>query len=415
MQETLISLARETVFFFNEIAIYLVFGFGVAGLLHVLFPEKFIIRHMGGNDLRSVLKATFAGIPLPLCSCGVVPVVASLRKKGASKGASQSFLVATPQIGVDSFLVTYSLLGWVFALFRIVAAFATALSAGLASNWLDDKEPFSGEQDAVIADPSTAGERLRGFFRYVQVELLGAFANYLVAGIVLAAAITVLVPASFFTEYMSSPFLSMLLMLAVGIPMYVCATASTPIAASLVLKGMSPGAALVFLLAGPATNAITISTVAKTMGRRAVAIYLGSIAGVSLLLGWLLNLVAAQGMFDLAQHLHLHHEMLPGWLTWAGSITLLAMLALHYLRPFFVSTDKTPQTLAIMSKIATLDVQGMNCTHCSASVKKAVESVVGTKNVNVDLKEGKVVFEHEGVDLEAIKAAIEDKGFEVSR
>lgn len=222
---------KEIVYFFNEISIYLIFGFLVAGVLHVLFPESLVRKHLGRSSLGSVVKSTLCGIPLPLCSCSVVPVATSLRKSGASKGAVVSFLITTPQIGADSFMVTYSLIGWVFALFRIAASAVNALIAGIVINLFDRKDNGS-ETDSKSMDQLNGSykERLRSIF--------SSIANALLVGIVVAAVIGVLIPNTFFDQYLGSPFLSMMIMLAIGIPIYVCASASTPIAASLLMKGI---------------------------------------------------------------------------------------------------------------------------------------------------------------------------------
>lgn len=411
--DSILYFLKEIAYFFNEIAIYLVFGFVVAGILHVLFPERFIIKHIGQNNLRSVLKATLGGIPLPLCSCGVIPVAASLRKKGAARGSTLSFLVATPQIGVDSFLVTYSLIGWVFGVFRIVASFITALAAGIISNFTSKEEVTESKSsgtDARVEDRSTTAERARGIVAYIQYELLGSFANYLMLGILIAGAITVFVPDAFFENYMSNPLYSMLLMLVAGIPMYVCATASTPIAASLILKGMSPGAALVFLLAGPATNAVTISTIIKTMGRRQAIIYVGAIAVVSLILGYLLNLLAAGTAVEMVQH---QHEVLPQWLKIGGSVVLAIMLLWHYTKRYIIQ-NQSSKKIQTMPEITVLKVNGMTCNHCAESVRKAVAQVEGTTNVAVDLNKKQVMFEADDNQLAGIKKAIEDRGYEVN-
>jgi len=410
MIEIIINFTNEIIYFFNEVAIYLVFGFLIAGMLHVLFPEKFILKHIGKNNFSSVLKATLAGIPLPLCSCAVIPVAASLRKKGASKGAALSFLISTPQVGVDSFLVTYSLIGWVFAVMRIIAAFITALFSGIISNFFSKNEIENSKTEEVIEDKSSRKERLKNIFSYIQFELLGSFANYLMAGIFIAGLITVFIPASFFELYMSNQFVSMLVMLVIGIPIYVCATSSTPIAASLIMKGLSPGAALVFLLAGPATNAVTISTVIKTMGKKAAVIYLTSISVVSVVLGYLLNILTFETNLNI-MHLH-EHEVLPQWLKIGGSILLTIMLIGHYIQKIFFNKNKN-FTMADLKNLKTLKVEGMTCNHCAENVRKAVASVEGVENVQINLGEKTVTFEFPQNNLEKIKNSIEEKGYEV--
>lgn len=237
-----IEFVKEIVFFVNEVSVYLLFGFLVAGILHVLFPDSIIKKHLGKNSFGSVVKATLFGIPLPICSCGVVPVAASLKNSGASKGASISFLISTPQVGADSFLITYSLLGWIFGVFRIGASLVTAMIAGILVNLTAGKKKDEGMVMFPMATPvESMGTRVKSFFRYLEYELLGSIANTLIVGILVAGLISAVIPDGFFETYLDYPFLSMVVMLAAGIPMYVCASASTPIAASLIMKGMSPG------------------------------------------------------------------------------------------------------------------------------------------------------------------------------
>lgn len=405
---TLIS--KEILFFFNEVAIYLLFGFILAGILHVLFPESIIRRHLGRNSFGSVVKSTLFGIPIPLCSCGVVPVAASLRNSGASKGASISFLISTPQIGADSFMITYSLLGWVFGLFRIVASLITAMVAGIMVNVIGNQDASPSHVFPSAVNEETFGQRLQSIFSYVEYELLGSIANALMIGLVIAGLIGAFIPDAFFERHIGSHFMSMVVMLIAGIPMYVCASASTPIAASLIMKGISPGAALVFLLTGPATNAMTISTVVKSLGKKAALIYLGAIASVSLILGQVLNVLAATYGFDRIIMVH-QHEMLPGWLKISGTILLSAMLGWYYLKIKFLSNFKRREG---MEPKITLNVQGMSCMHCAGNVQKAIESIAGTSNISVDLEGKKVLFDIEKTDdIEKVKAAITTVGYQV--
>jgi uncharacterized membrane protein YraQ (UPF0718 family)/copper chaperone CopZ len=412
IMEVIKDLLKGMLFFYNEVAIYLLLGFAAAGLLYVIFPESIVRRHLGKRSFFSVVKSTLFGIPLPLCSCGVIPVAASLKRNGASKGAAISFLISTPQIGADSFMITYSLLGWIFAVFRIGAAFITSALVGFFVNIIDrgeDRRPDTN--GSAPAANGSAGERLKSIFSHIEYEILGPIANSLVAGLVIAGLIGVLVPDGFFERYFDNTFLSMLLMMVIGIPMYVCATASTPIAASLVFKGISPGAALVFLLTGPATNAITISTVMRTLGKKTAAIYLAGIGLVSLLLGLGLNLLVAE--FGLKQIiLHHHTEMLPMWLKMTGSIILGFMVIWYYFRIKVISkiqkgSDKT------MADKTNLKVRGMTCMHCVNNVKKAIESVEGASNADVNLQSGEALFDvTDPGQVESVKTAIQQAGYD---
>ncbi len=378
----------------------------------MIFPETIIRRHLGNDSFGSVIKSTLFGIPLPLCSCGVVPVAASLRNSGASRGASISFLISTPQVGADSFMITYSLLGWIFGLFRIAASIITALAAGIMVNILAVKErpPATGIL-LPVANQETYKQRLKTFFSYVEYELLGSIAGTLIIGILLAGLIAAVIPDGFFERRLDHPFFSMIIMLVIGIPMYVCAAASTPIAASLIMKGLSPGAALVFLLCGPATNMITITTVSKTLGKTSTIVYLASISIVSLALGYLLNLVTATYGFQKIIMLH-GHDMLPNWLKLLGSCALALMLGWYYVKTKLLT--KTDKGKTMSDTRTRIPVKGMTCQHCAGNVKKAVEAVTGASDAEVNLDDGYVEFETTiDYDIEQVKAAIISAGYTV--
>jgi copper chaperone CopZ len=256
----------------------------------------------------------------------------------------------------------------------------------------------------------TFTQRLRSIFSYVEYELLGSIANALIIGLVIAGMISAYIPDGFFERHLGSHFMSMVLMLIAGIPMYVCASASTPIAASLIMKGISPGAALVFLLTGPATNAITVSTVIKSVGKKAAFIYLAAIAAVSLALGQLLNVLAATYGFNSIILVH-QHEILPEWLKMGGTIVMSLMLVWYYLN---IKVLRRLNRKKNMSHQIMLNVQGMTCMHCAGNVQKAIESVSGTSNVSVDLDGNKVFFDMEEKNgLEKVKAAITSAGYQV--
>ncbi len=409
--DIILSFINGIVTFYNEVAIYLLFGFFIAAVLHIFFPESLIRRHLGKDSVGSVVKATLFGIPLPICSCGVVPVAASLKNSGASKGATVSFLITTPQVGADSFMITYSLLGWFFGVYRIVSSTITGLLAGIFVNIFGNKDNSIVFPMAETSNNDSILTRAKNTPRYLEYELLGSIITPLLLGFVIAGLIAAFIPDGFFELYMGSDFMSMLLMLLIGIPMYVCASASTPIAASLIMKGMSPGAALVFLLTGPATNAIGISTITKVVGKQSTIIYLAVIALGSLVFGYVLNVIASR--FGISNVILLHHNsMLPQWLKLSGSLILGAMMVWYYLDTKLLNAKH--KGAINMDKKITLHVSGMNCMHCSSSVKKAVEGVEGTSNVNVDLEGKQVMFDtvdEESVDK--VKAAITFAGFTV--
>lgn len=357
-----------------EASPYVLFGFFVAGLLKGFLPADFVARHLGRGKRAPVFKAALFGVPLPLCSCGVIPAAAGLRQQGASKGATTSFLVSTPETGVDSMAVTYALLDPLMTILRPVAAFISAITAGLLVDALPEEkeqpqtagtmaaQAFSTPGMSASTTPDTqpscgcnagscqtgdahghdhsdhAGHEhapapQHGFaakFRYGMEfafgELITDIGKWLIIGVFIAALITAFLPVSVIEQYVGDGLFGMMLMVVVGVPMYVCATASTPIAAALALKGLSPGAALVFLLAGPATNAATITVVARTLGKKVAAVYVGSIAVVSVLMGLAVNwLYGALGL-SVTGWVHSQADDTHGLLAVASAVALVALV-----------------------------------------------------------------------------------------
>ncbi|MFT7669747.1 MAG: uncharacterized membrane protein YraQ (UPF0718 family), partial [Planctomycetota bacterium] len=299
---------------FLAMAPYLLFGFIIAGVLNQWLDAARLSKWVAQDNLRSVVIASVIGAPLPLCSCSVVPVAASLRKAGASKGATSAFLVATPETGVDSISVTIGLLDPLMAIIRPFASVLSALITGLGVNRLvnsgKDDEPqigidaevqkscCEGDEDAGdAAEEKPQGGFIRRAMRYAFVDMLDDLAGALIVGILLSGLIVVILPDGLFAGSMLGGAGEVFLMLVVGIPLYVCAASSTPIAASLILKGMSPGAALVFLLAGPATNIATLSVMSRYLGKRTVLVHVGVLAAVTLALGFATN--ALYGALDI--------------------------------------------------------------------------------------------------------------------
>lgn len=307
---------------FVAMAPYLLFGFLIAGLLSQWLKPQWLSRWLSKDDARSVGIASVVGAPLPLCSCSVIPVAASLRRSGASKGATSAFLVATPETGVDSVTVTYGLLDPIMAIARPIASVLSALVTGLGVNWLvksgRDDAPHAGlgeaepesccssqedEQEgaesraeqplAEAASTSGGSSFLSRAMRYAFVDIFDDLAGALLLGVFLSGLISALVPESALSQGVLGGSSGLFVMLLIGIPIYVCAAASTPIAATLILKGLSPGAALVFLLAGPATNLAMLSVMTRYLGKRVVALHIAVLALVTLALGFALDQVYA--------------------------------------------------------------------------------------------------------------------------
>jgi len=402
----------------GEMSPYLLFGFLFAGALSVVFSEAFVRRHLGHAGIGSVVRAALFGVPLPLCSCGVIPVGVSLKKRGASNGATVSFLISTPQTGVDSILVTFSLLGTLMAVVRPIAAFVTGLVGGLASNALDPEGPH-GQACPVEAAEEEASLRswpVRALHHGL-VVLPRDIALHLVVGLAVAALIAMIVPSDFFAGRfgtgMAGSLAMILVMMFVGIPIYVCATASVPIAAALAMTGLSPGAILVFLMTGPATNAATISTIWKTVGKRSTIIYLVTIAGGAAFFGVGVDLLTAAEIVPGISAAHGHHFP-PVWVKQASAVTLIAVLAWAFFGRFLMPSPVKEIEMAEGAEKLEFAVTGMTCEHCVATVKKAALSVEGVADALVDLASGGLVVAGEGVDSAAVERAVTEAGYEVS-
>jgi len=318
-----------------DASIFILFGFLIAALIRAFLSSEQIVKYMGGNNFRSVFLAALFGVPLPLCSCGVVPTAMALRKQGASKAATLSFLITTPESSIDSIALTYALIDPLMTIFRPIAAFITGFIAGIAEIFFGKKETVKDakvehcvhcEEEHTASHKHTLFERLHSGLKFAFVELFTDISRWFLIGMLIAGVITFAVPTSFIESYLGSGWSSMLIMLAVGLPLYVCATASTPIAAALILKGMSPGAALVFLLTGPATNAASFTVLTKMLGLRTAIIYIISIAVCAVLLGMALNQIYAILNINIQVSVGHAHEMIPVWLKWATAVPLTAAM-----------------------------------------------------------------------------------------
>ena len=397
-----------------EMAPYLLFGFLFAGALSVMISPTMVERHLGGRGMGPVLKAALFGIPLPLCSCGVIPVAASLRRHGASRGATTSFLLSTPQTGVDSILVTYSLLGPVFAVFRPLAALVSGLIGGAivavvgsGSNGQASTDE-SACQEACCSD-AKAGHLLTRILTYGFVTLPRDIGKALLIGLLIAGVISAAVPDDYFAGLLGGGIATMFVMMLVGLPVYVCATASVPVAAALVAKGVSPGAALVFLMTGPATNAAAIATVWRVMGGRTALVYLGVVAVSALGCGVALDqIMGVAGSATVGPGI----EMLPGWLGTVSAVILLGVVAAAIWRPVRTVPEE-PASDGPADRAVTLTIGGMTCSHCVQSVERALRASPGVESVDVRLSSGRARVGGVGYKEESLREAIEGLGFSV--
>jgi len=361
MTEFLLRLLWETWNIFKQASVFLLFGFFIAGVLAVCVPEKMLSKLFRAGKVKSVLWAATIGAPLPLCSCGVVPAALGLRRQGATPGATVAFLIATPETGADSVSLSYALMDPIVTVFRPVAAVVTAVTAGLLTNLFGTRKgtedlahlstsgthtELAHGHDSDVAHshahdhapgPTTAapvhgrGARtwlaLKRVHHYAFRQLLDDTGYWILLGIVLSALVAAALPPVFFERYLDNELVSMLVMLLIGIPIYVCASEATPVAAALVMKGLNPGAALVFLLVGPATNIGSMVLLTKFLGARIMAIYLGAIGAVALMAGFALNGVYHAWGLDPRATFGTATAFLPEWLKVASALLLMALLA----------------------------------------------------------------------------------------
>lgn len=325
-----------------ESSVYVIFGLLVSGLLRVFFTPTSVSQHLGKGRFKSVFKAAFFGIPIPLCSCGVLPAAVSLKKQGANNGATTAFLISTPESGIDSIAITYALLDLIMTITRPVVAFISAITAGLAENLMNTRGydaslnpdlscPVDACCDGEECLPEkhkqhhTFTERIKAGFIYAFTDVWGDIAGWFLVGLLLAGLITALIPEEVLSRYLGGGLHSMIIMLVFGIPLYICATASTPIAAALILKGISPGTALVFLLAGPATNVTSLTVLFGILGKRTTAIYLSTIALSAVLFGLALDQVYAAFGISAQAVAGQAAEIIPMWARWTGAFILLLL------------------------------------------------------------------------------------------
>ena len=332
----------NTLHLFLDAAPWLVLGLLAAGVIKAWIPEDLINRWLGGKGMWPITKAALVGAPLPLCSCGVLPAALGLHRSGASRGPTVSFLIATPETGADSIALSYAMLGPFMTVVRPIAAIFSAIFTGLLSTFTREQPasplespPFAGGCcDSCCPSQKTApsgnplSTTVKGL-NYAFTDILDDIVIWLGIGILLAGLVTTLVPPMSLAAW-GSGLPAMLIMLLAGIPMYICATASTPFAAAMLLSGISPGTVLVFLLAGPATNLATLAVVRKELGNQVLLAYLGGISLTSIMLGIATDTIATSMGIDIQAQLSEGGELIPAWLAW-GSILLLVAAALRLL------------------------------------------------------------------------------------
>jgi len=388
-----------------EMAPFLLLGFLIAGILHVFVPQGFYRKYLSKDNKMAVLWAALLGVPLPLCSCGVIPTAIGLRNEKASKGAVASFLIATPQTGIDSILATFSLMGLGFAIIRPVAALITGVCGGLLVNRLVPEGDAAITADASCSVES--GNRIWRVFKYAYFKMIQDIGGRLVIGLLVAALIQVAIPDEFFLHFGSQPLLQMLVILIVAVPMYICSTGSIPVAAALIMKGLSPGAALVMLMAGPAVNLASILVVRKAMGRSFTWVYLLVILCFSILFGLLVNAMGFDVKpMDAAETCCVEKAVLPNVfkLICASVLTLLILFALS-MKLFERFSHK-----AVDPDTAVYTVEGMHCSHCEAAVCRAVEVVPGVASAQASASHNTLTVKGPAKE-DDLRSAVEKAGY----
>ena len=414
--ETVQAYFGELAGLVNEMSPYLLLGFLFAGVLRVVFPRRLITAYMGQRNFRSVLNASLLGVPLPLCSCGVLPTGIGFYKNGASRGSTISFLISTPQTGVDSILATYSLLGLPLAVIRPVAALVTGLFGGLMGN-AADRNGIPGKASEGIKEEEHE-RTVKELFRYGFVELLQDISKWLIIGMLVAALLSVLIPDDFFVRNISSEYLAMFLMLLASVPLYICATGSIPIAAVLLMKGLSPGAALVLLMAGPATNIATMAVIGNAMDRRSLWIYMASIIGGALAFGILINeLIPREWItgFIPSGLMEGHTQHAAGWFKWTSSALLVLLIFNGYVLKYLTRRRNRIQgrlkSERMKSQINKFRVEGMTCNHCKASVENGLGAIPSVAAVVADPELNTVTIESESISESDIRKTVEELGY----
>jgi len=413
------------------LAPWLIFGLLFAGFLHVLLPQNFMHKHFGKKNTASIVKSAAIGVPMPLCSCAVVPTALAMKKNGASNAASTSFLISTPQIGVNSLFVAASFFGLPFAIFKAIAAFITGITAGIIINLTEKNKPDNpaqtfgvqnSPQDSSNSDNCTSNtsqsqsaEKQRGkILEMLHFSFLVLFKDiylWILFGALLSALIGAVIPEDYFA---GSPFLSgiggMFIMLLIALPLYVCSTSSVPIAFMLVTSGLPTGAALVFLMAGPATNLATLGAVLKGFGKRITLIYLITVAALSLIFGALFDFVIAPVQdAEIARCCPLE----ANWLEIASAIILVALLIFFIIRDLYLKLAKAKMPAqSTENKETIIMVSGMSCIQCETKVKAALGKIGGVSAVSVNLSKGIVMITGETPEHSALIDAIKSLGYD---
>lgn len=407
---------------FIEMSPYLLLGITFVAILDLFVSKSFIAKQVSKNNIWSIIKTAIFGVPLPLCSCGVVPTSVYLKKSGASKPSIVSFLISTPQTGIDSIIATYGMLGPIFAIFRPLAAFAMGIIGGVVTmlfqNSTEEKDTrlvnLNFSEISLVDHNNNFLRRVRKSLRYAFIEFIDDISTQFLIGLIIAGAIAYFVPDDFFASYLkNNEALGLIGVILFAIPMYVCATASIPVAVSLMMKGFSPGIAYVFLVAGPVTNAASMIILSKVLGKKLLTLYVATVIFLSIIFGMILNwifLISGVDPHSQMNHLHLHsHGSAFNYSDYFyASIFIILLLSSYYRKIYGKIVGGKMPTKEANAKV--FKIEGMTCNHCVMNVEKAIRDVLGVKDVEVNLAGGTARVEGE-FSVEEIKSAVESIGY----
>jgi len=401
---------KEVSSLYIEMAPYLILGFLISGFLYLFTSKEMITKNVGTPGFMSVLKAAILGVPMPLCSCGVIPVSTSMYKRGATKGATLSFLISTPQTGVDSILLTLNQMGPQFAIIRPIVALITGVIGGLFGDLIGDAD----YQTKTKVDHQHESKSIKDGLRYSFITLPQDIINPLIKGIIISGLISVLLPSDFFTSYNLIGISAMVVIAIASVPIYVCATASVPIAMVLISKGLEPGAAFVFLMAGPATNAATISVIMNSLGKKIVYVYISIIFISSIIFGLLINAFLDPNSLPINMG-HVHSHNAP-WNIFS-TISIYTMLIITGYALFNQLTNKTIKQKTTTDQKADLSIiiKGMTCNHCKETAMEAIQTCNGVEKVTINLESGQAIIDGKSIDEQEIIESINSVGFSVSK
>jgi len=394
---------------------YLWLGFGFAVILHRWIGRQWISDRLGKPGLKSIAWASLIGVPMPLCSCGVIPVTASLREKGASRGASAAFLASTPQTGVDSILATYGMLGPIFAGYRLVVAFLSGALTGLAVNWVSRRQDETDRRSSSQLAQRDASPRRPSWLeaaQYGMVTMPPDIARSLILGFLLAGLISAMAPDNLLAELPGGLLASMVLTTVIAIPFYICATGSIPLAIALIDRGLPTSTALILLIAGPATNIATIVTMRKTLGGRQTLAYLAVVALSAWIAAYLYHLAFGDtGLRVMPQAMEMGENLFHHI---SGALLIALLIGAYWKSRYGKTPTEATSPVLNHAQTAALRVGGMTCNHCRQSVQDGLSSLPFAQSVTVDLASGQATVYGNGIDQQAIRQKLEALGFHLT-